>query len=188
MVMSLVDAPWRHSTVALVGNASSLRERPYGPHIDSHEVVIRINQGAFVPLTAEHTGVRTDAVFITLNGMALEKLWMWGRCRLKAPIVVAMSPKKRTVLGRDLSTIIPVYPEQWHSELHDHLGARPSTGAMAVDLLRRSVDDVSQISVYGFDFWGSPTTYTGIAKAAPHDPVAEEAFVTTTVGKDRVHR
>jgi hypothetical protein len=188
MVMSFEDAPWRHRTVALVGNASSLRERPYGPDIDSHDVVIRINQGAFVPLSQEHTGVRTDAVFITLNGMALEKLWMWGRCKRKAPLVVAMSPKKRTVLGVDLSKIIPVYPAQWHQDLHQKLGARPSTGAMAVDLLCRSVDDASQISIYGFDFWGSPTTYTGIAKAAPHDPVAEEKFVVDSVGEDRVHR
>ena len=188
MVMSLLDAPWRQSTVALVGNASSLRNRPFGPDIDAHEFVIRINQGAFVPLTTDQTGVRTDAVFITLNGSALEKLWMWGRCKLKAPIVVAMSPKKRTVLGVDLSKIIPVYPEAWHRALHEKLGARPSTGAMAVDLLCRSVDDVSRISIYGFDFWGSPTTYTGIAHAAPHDPVAEEKFVVDSVGEDRVFR
>jgi hypothetical protein len=44
----------------------------------------------------------------------------------------------------------------------------------------------SQISVFGFDFWGSPTTYTGIIKAAPHDPVAEEEFVRSTVAPGRV--
>jgi hypothetical protein len=186
--MSFTDAPWRHGRVALVGNASSLRERDYGADIDAHDAVIRINQGAFVPLYPASTGIRTDAIFITLNGRAIEKLWMWARCRAKAKTVVAMSPKKRTAAGIDLGKLIPVYPAAWHKELHDRLGARPSTGAMAVDLLCRSVDDTASISVYGFDFWGSPTTYTGIAKAAPHDPRAEEDFVVASVGKERVFR
>ena len=188
MVSSFTDAPWRHGRVALVGNAISLRDRPYGPDIDGHDVVIRINQGAFVPLFPESTGVKTDAIFITLNGRAIEKLWMWARCKRKAKTVVAMSPKKRKALGIDLSTLIPVYPEQWHRELHERLGARPSTGAMAVDLLIRSVDNPSSISVYGFDFWGSPTTYSGVAQAAPHDPRAEEDFVVAAVDKGKVFR
>jgi hypothetical protein len=59
---------------------------------------------------------------------------------------------------------------------------------MAVDLLVRTVDSTDQIDVYGFDFWGSPTTYTGIAKAAPHDPVAEENFVVRALPAGKVHR
>ena len=174
--------------MALVGNASSLRDTAYGGAIDSADCVIRINQGAFVPLDASSTGSRTDAVLITLNGSALEKAWMYAKCRRVAHTVVAMSPKKRTVLGRDLAKLISVYPQQWHEELHTTLGARPSTGAMAIDLLARTVESVESIDVYGFDFWGSPTTYTGIAQAAPHDPVAEENYVIGVVGLDRVHR
>jgi hypothetical protein len=36
--------------------------------IDSHDCVIRINQGAFVPLDSRSTGVRTDVLFMTLPG------------------------------------------------------------------------------------------------------------------------
>lgn len=185
--MATRDFPWRHQTIALVGNASSLRDSSFGPEIDAADCVIRINQGAFVPLYPESTGVRTDVLFLTLNGLAIEKAWMYLRARRKARTVVAMSPHKRRVMGIDLKHLIPVYASEWHRELHDQLGARPSTGAMAVDLLRRTVDDVSQISVYGFDFWGSPTTYTGIAQAAPHDPVAEEAFVRGSLRPGAVH-
>ena len=188
MIKNLSTLPWLRGSVALVGNAVSLRNRDYGPAIDAADCVIRINQGAFVPLQAHSTGERTDVIFITLNGGAISKAWMYAKCRRIAGTVVGMSPKKRTVFGTDLGRVIPVYPPQWHQELHTRLGARPSTGAMAVDLLARTVDTVDNIDIYGFDFWGSPTTYTGIAQAAPHDPVAEENFVVTAVGSERVHR
>lgn len=178
--------PWRAQTIALVGNASSLWEGTFGPEIDEAQCVIRLNQGAFIPLFAESTGVRTDVLLMSLNGNSLEKAWMYSRARRRARTVVAMTPRDRTFLGIDLDRLIPTYPVQWHQELHELLGARPSTGAMAVDLLRRTVDSVDQISVYGFDFWGSPTTYTGKIKAAPHDPEAEEKFVRESVGPGRV--
>lgn len=177
---------WSNQTISLVGNASSVWRGQFGEQIDQADCVIRINQGAFIKLRPTSTGVRTDVLFMSLSGYSWDKAWMYSRGRLRAKTVVAMTPKARTFLGIDLKHLIPVYPAQWHQELYDQLGARPSTGAMAVDLLRRTVDDVSQISVFGFDFWGSPTTYTGIIKAAPHDPVAEEEFVRSTVAPGRV--
>lgn len=178
--------PWTHQSIALVGNASSLWSGSFGPAIDEAECVIRINQGAFIPLRPESTGLRTDVLLMSLSGYAWDKAWMYGRGRRKASMVVAMTPRARTFLGIDLKHLIPVYPVEWHRELHERLGARPSTGAMAVDLLIRTVADVDQISIYGFDFWGSPTTYTGIIKAAPHNPVAEEEFVRSSLLPGRV--
>ncbi len=186
--MPASDFPWKSKTIALVGNASSVWEGTFGPQIDAADYVIRINQGAFIPLRAESTGSRTDALLMSLSGYAWDKAWMYSRARLKAKTVVAMTPRARTFFGIDLKYLIPVYPVEWHAQLHEHLGARPSTGAMAIDLLRRTVDDVNQISVYGFDFWGSPTTYTGIIKAAPHDPVAEEKFVRGAVPAGHVYQ
>lgn len=180
------EYPWRDKTIALVGNASSLWEGDYGPAIDEAQCVIRINQGAFIPLRAQSTGVRTDVLLMSLNGGSFAKAWMYARARLRAKTVVAMTPRDRKFLGIDLERLIPVYPLAWHRELHEKLGARPSTGAMAVDLLRRTVENVSQLSVYGFDFWGSPTTYTGKIKADPHDPEAEEAFVRGALLPGRV--
>lgn len=182
------EFPWRDTTISLVGNASSLWEGTFGPQIDQAECVIRINQGAFIQLYPESTGVRTDALLMSLNGNSLEKAWMYSRARRRARTVVAMTPRDRRFLGMDLATLIPTYPVEWHRELHELLGARPSTGAMAVDLLRRTVTSPEQISIFGFDFWGSPTTYTGKIQAAPHDPEAEENFVRGAVPQGHVHQ
>jgi hypothetical protein len=57
------------------------------------------------------------------------------------------------------------------------LNGRPSTGAMAVDLLRRTVSDIASVHLFGFDFWTTPTTYTGISKPSPTTPTAEEKWV-----------
>jgi hypothetical protein len=178
--------PWRDKSIALVGNASSLWEGNFGPQIDAADYVIRINQGAFIELFPQSTGVRTDALLMSLNGNSVEKAWMFSRARRRAKTVVAMTPRDRTFLGIPLEKLIPTYPLEWHAELHTTMGARPSTGAMAVDLLRRTVTSPEQISIYGFDFWGSPTTYTGKIKAAPHDPEAEEKFVRGAVPKGHV--
>lgn len=170
-----------------MGNAVSLRASNAGVEIDSHDCVIRINQGAFVPLTAESTGRRTDALFMTLPGYAWDKAWMYGRGRLKASMVVAMSPKGRTFFGVDLATLIPVYPASWHRELSDTLGSRPSTGAMAIDLLAKTVDSIGSVHLFGFDFWSTPTTYTGTSKPAPHDPRAEENWARSVLRADNIH-
>jgi hypothetical protein len=188
VIKNLSKAPWLSGSVALVGNATSLRASTFGPQIDSHDCVIRINQGAFVALDPGSTGVRTDVLFMTLPGYSWDKAWMYGRGRRKASMVVAMSPKDRTFLGVDMAKLIPSYPVEWHRELSETLDGRPSTGAMAVDLLRRTVSDSRSVHLYGFDFWATPTTYTGIAKPSPHNPDAEEQWISQVLSEPNIHR
>jgi len=187
VIKNLSKAPWLAGSVALVGNASSLRTSTFGPSIDAHDCVIRINQGAFVPLDTQSTGVRTDALFMTLPGYAWDKAWMYSRGRRKASMVVAMSPKDRTFLGIDMAKLIPSYPVEWHRELSETLDARPSTGAMAVDLLRRTVANVEAVHLFGFDFWATPTTYTGISKPSPHNPAGEEKWMRGVLPTGNIH-
>jgi hypothetical protein len=187
VIKNLSSAPWLAGSVALVGNATSLLASTFGPQIDSHDCVIRINQGAFVPLGAATTGVRTDVLFMTLSGYAWEKAWMYGRGRRKAAMVVAMSPKNRTVFGIDMAKLVPSYPVEWHRELSETLGGRPSTGAMAVDLLRRTVSDIESVHLFGFDFWATPTTYTGTSNPSHHDPAAEEKWVKQVLPSTNIH-
>ena len=187
MIKNLSRAPWLTGSVALVGNATSLRSSSFGPEIDSLDCVIRINQGAFVPLDSASIGVRTDVLFMTLPGHAWDKAWMYSRGRRKASMVVAMSPKDRTFLGIDMATLIPSYPVEWHRELSETLGGRPSTGAMAVDLLRHTVSDIESVHLFGFDFWVTPTTYTGLSKPSPHNPAAEEEWVRQVLPSANIH-
>jgi hypothetical protein len=188
VIKNLSKAPWLTGSVALVGNATSLRSSTFGPQIDSNDCVIRINQGAFVHLDQNTTGVRTDALFMTLPGHAWDKAWMYGRGRQKASMVVAMSPKDRTFFGIDMAKLIPSYPVEWHRELSETLDGRPSTGAMAVDLLRRTVSDIGSVHLFGFDFWATPTTYTGVSKPSPHNPAAEEEWMSQVLSANNIHR
>ena len=187
MIKNLSKAPWITGSVALVGNASSLHNSSLGPLIDSHDCVIRINQGAFIPLTPEATGVKTDVLFMTLPGYVWDKAWMYGRGRRKASMVVAMSPKGRTVFGIDMARLVPSYPTAWHAELSAALGGRPSTGAMAIDLLNKTVEDISTVHLFGFDFWQTPTHYTGKAQPSPHNPRAEEDFAASVFPGPNIH-
>jgi hypothetical protein len=187
VIKNLSTVPWTTGTVALVGNASSVHTGSFGPLIDSHDCVIRINQGAFIPLTAESTGQKTDVLFMTLPGYWWDKAWMYGRGRRKAAIVVAMSPKGRTVFGIDMAKCVPSYPTQWHAELSAVVGGRPSTGAMAVHLLQKTVEDITRVHLFGFDFWQTPTHYTGKSQPSPHNPRAEEEFVTSVLPPDNIH-
>jgi hypothetical protein len=70
----------------------------------------------------------------------------------KLPHVVYMSPKNRNLISDTTSESLYFYPEQWWSILYEQLGARPSTGCMAVDMLRRMIGD-GTLTLYGFDFF-----------------------------------
>lgn len=187
MIKDLSKAPWTTGSVALVGNASSVHTGAFGPLIDSHDCVIRINQGAFISLTATSTGLKTDVLFMTLPGYVWDKAWMYGRGRKKASMVVAMSPKGRTVFGLDMAKLVPAYPTSWHAELSTWLKGRPSTGAMAVHLLQKTVQDITQVHLFGFDFWQTPTHYSGKNQPSPHNPRAEEDFVRSVLPPDNIH-
>ena len=68
------------ATIAIVGNANSLLEKDYGKLIDSHDIVVRFNEG--VPVKPEAQGSRTDLVvtyhFDKWNNHC-KKLWPEGQ-------------------------------------------------------------------------------------------------------------
>mgnify|MGYP000939954898 CR=1 FL=1 len=158
--------------VALVGNAQSLFSSPRP--IDRHELVARINRG-----------YRLDAAKAAMAGTRMDLLltsWFPGqvvREMLSACGHVAwMSPSGRDRLRRIDAGQMYFYPLEWHEELQRSLatGSRPSTGCMAIDLLMRLIGP-GTVTLYGFDFWQSPTWYTGEARPGPHSPSEEELFV-----------
>jgi hypothetical protein len=181
--------PWRTGSVALVGSAQSLENSDFGPAIDAHDLVIRINQGAFAHLQAHNTGVRTDYLFMTLTGGTHSAKWSFIRRGQKAAKrgVVLMSSKGRTLFRIDLTPFFLHYPRQWHEELIDHLGHRPSTGAMAIDLLTRTMSDPESLDVYGFDFFKTPDIAHGRNNVVAHDPGVEEAYIRGLIPAHRFH-
>ena len=181
--------PWESGSVALVGSAQSLRNSHFGHDIDSHDWVIRLNQGVFAADDDRSTGLRTDFVFITLTGGGGWKTarFLWRAMRASAKTVVIMSPKSRAIFRVDMTKFFPSYPPAWHQELHQRLGSRPSTGAMAVDFLMRTMSDTSQLNVYGFDFFRTPDIAHGRNRVVAHDPSVEEEYIRGVVPLAQFH-
>ena len=183
------DFPWQEGSVALVGSAQSLRNSDYGDEIDHHDWVIRLNQGVFAADDASSTGLRTDFVFITLTGGGGVKTaqFLWRTARKAAQTVVIMSPKSRSIFRVDMTKFFPSYPVTWHRDLHQRLGARPSTGAMAVDFLLRTMADTSTLDVYGFDFFRTPDIAHGRNRVVAHDPSIEEQYIRGVIPPAQFH-
>ena len=181
--------PWRAGSVALVGSAQSLLNSSFGPDIDSHDLVIRINQGAFAPLQPQSTGLRTDYLFITLTGGTNSAKWSFIQRGKKVARrgVVLMSSKGRTLFRIDLAPFFLHYPSEWHHALIDSLGHRPSTGAMAIDLLSRTMENLSDLDVYGFDFFKTPDIAHGRNRVVAHDADTEERYIRGVIPPHQFH-
>ena len=155
--------------VALVGNARSLAEGRHGPQIDAADIVIRLN-AAPMP-SAESHGTRTDwlAVSVPPDPAVLQD---------RRPEVVLWMTRKRRRLPHALATAPGFFlnAPAAGNRLAEALGAPPTTGLMAIDLLVRS--PAAAIDLYGFDFFAS-LSLSGRRTAAqvPHDFAAEAAWV-----------
>lgn len=162
-------------SIALVGNAASLFE---GHHrIDDHDVVIRMNRGPFVLGDEGRAGTRTDILLVSR--------FRGEEYLSAAPHVVWMTPKYRKKLKPAEVQRLYFYPPAWWQEVVDQVGSRPSTGCMGIDLVSRLAGP-GRIHLYGFDFWKSPTTYTGEIRPGPHSPDSEETFARTRIRPEQI--
>jgi hypothetical protein len=159
-------------SVAIVGNATSLLAHQHGALIDGHDVVVRMNMG--FPVDPAAQGTRFD-------------LWCFSNFRATLqppdgfvmPRSVWMSPKYRDRTDHGLDCCF--YPIPYWRKLHDRLGARPSVGAMTIDLVSRS--NPRQVTIIGFDFNRSKSFYEVRESPAPHDFAAEERYVTDMIAR-----
>ncbi len=164
------------SRVALVGNARALAETEMGASIDAADIVIRLN-AAPMPVPVSH-GRRTDwlamsipvpAAVIAARDPALI-LWMTPK-RKRLPWRIAGDPR------------FALHPAARAETLRGTLGARPTTGALAIDMLARS--RLASARLYGFDFFASQSLSGGrAARDVPHDFDAERAWVEALIASD----
>lgn len=162
--------------VALVGNARSLAEGRKGAAIDAAGLVIRLNR-APIPSPVSH-GTRTDWLALSVP-IGAETL------AARAPARVLWMTRKRKRLPYALATRPGFYlnPRADWQDLSARLGAPPSTGLMAIDILARS--PAASVTLYGFDFFAS-LSLSGRRTAAevPHDFAREAAFVAGLARRD----
>lgn len=163
-------------SVALVGNARALAEGRQGAAIDAHDIVVRINR-APMPSPASH-GARTDWLALGIPPAAAD------RARLR-PARLLWMPWKRRRLDWAMAGAPGFYlhPRADIAALQARLGAKPTTGALVIDLLLRA--RLASLDLHGFDFFAS-NSLSGRRTAAdvPHDFAAEAAWVAARAAAD----
>jgi hypothetical protein len=164
-------------TVAIVGNSRGLGNQTLGSSIDAHDVVVRLNDA---PMRSQSShGGRTD--WIAVAKKISEKTLLD-----RAPKLLLWMPTKRKRLNWRMATFPKFYlnrPDR-NRNLKAKLGAPPSVGCMAIDLVQRSNAD--KISLYGFDFFASRSlSGRRTADQVPHDFDAERKMVETLLASDR---
>lgn len=162
--------------IALVGNARSLATQRHGAAIDAAGLVVRINR-APMPAPESH-GSRTDWLALAV------RLPDADRDRLRPGRILWMSPKRKRLDWRTAASPgFYLHPLADYRTLAAELGAPPSTGAMAIELLLRA--GPASLTLYGFDFFAS-LSLSGSRNAAqvPHDFAAEAEWVRDRAATD----
>lgn len=163
-------------TVAVVGNARSLSQAIHGTDIDAAEIVIRLNYSPLPDALSHGTRTSWIATSVPLRQSLLEArrpervLWMTPRIKRLQWILV-----KRP--GYFLN------PRLNQENLAHEIMARPTTGLILLDLLRRS--PVRQVHIYGFDFFSS-LSLSGSRNASQldHNFDAEKKWVQNLMFED----
>jgi len=157
-------------SVAVVGNAISIRSKTHGRLIDEHDVVVRLNRGPI--LSYETSGSKTD-IFAT--SVWISSGLFHGR---NASLFLWLTPKTKNFpewVKKDGSKA-EALPKHIHKYLCSYIGARPSSGLMAIEAVMRC--NPEKLSIFGFD-WFSSCSLSGSHTAAtsPHDFKAELRYI-----------
>ncbi|XP_045914039.1 CMP-N-acetylneuraminate-beta-galactosamide-alpha-2,3-sialyltransferase 1-like isoform X3 [Micropterus dolomieu] len=146
------SSPNRCRTCAVVGNSANLKGSKYGPLIDFHDIVIRINRGrtqgyeadvgnktthhVMYPESATYLKDTTHLVFFPFKISDFD--WL-----LKKFTIGAVNPKK--IANKDLVMILnPDFIKFVHEMWLGKKGWYPSTGFLTVALSMQMCDEVDQ--------------------------------------------
>ena len=169
-------------SVAIVGNARSLRDANNGALIDRHDIVVRLNSAPGAAL-ASH-GAKTTWLATSQNVSS-------ARLRqLNPTLILWMTPKTRWRIWhlRFRGWSVIAYPvSHWRSSSRLVQGARPSTGFMIVEFLH-SLGGYAELKLFGFDFFksGSLSKRKNDSRI-PHDFQKEQEVVMRLFSRDERH-
>ncbi|XP_062292153.1 CMP-N-acetylneuraminate-beta-galactosamide-alpha-2,3-sialyltransferase 1-like [Scomber scombrus] len=167
------SSPDRCRTCAVVGNSGNLRQSHYGPLIDFHDVVIRMNTGRTKGYEADVGTKTTHHIMYPESAMDLDNSTHLVMFPFKIQdlewLIKAFStgfsgrsyvPIKSTIKGnKDLVIVAnPGFMRYVHEFWLDKKGRYPSTGFMAVILALHICDEV-HVFGYGADKDGNWSHY-----------------------------
>lgn len=147
-------------SIAVVGNGPSERGKGLGAEIDSHDIVVRINNYRTKGYERDY-GRRTD-VWMKCGAADIEhwlkdpdiKAVLYTEDIVNVGMISQFVKFPEEELNRGL--IVDYIDEADHAALANEIGAVPSSGAFLIDRLRR-IHDV-KVDVYGFSFLEDPST------------------------------
>lgn len=169
-------------SIAIVGNAQSLLNMNLGNEIDSHDVVVRINQSVLSEYhILERIGYKCDIYTASGAGMVPKNFHKTTQPKL----CYYMTTLKREI-APSYFHFFPV--DMWESlqkELNAGEEVRPSTGLMTIYMIVNAVE-FKNINIYGFDFWNTKTFYnSSLYVAKTHRPDYEKMYVEKLIKNNR---
>jgi hypothetical protein len=164
----------RNKKVALFGNAKSVLRKERD--IDSkYDIICRINLG-FVKGNEKYIGSRTDILFLStpIKDSVLKQI--------NPKIIIWCTPKHEKMTPYIKEHSLKYNKLMWQC-LYNSLQARPSTGMMAIDILRGLA--FSRLDIYGFDHWKSETWYTNRNNPCHHNPQVEKTAINYIINTSK---
>lgn len=146
----------RGKSVAIVGNSVNILKQNYGAEIDGHDKIIRFNKG-WPDRNPAALGSRTNYLFLACT-LSNAELQHFGKC----PTI------KRSPLCQN--TCVYSLEAQDRRQLKQG-SSQPSTGFIAINLALAA--NAKKISLFGFDFFKSPTYYNEPNYKTLHNGFAE---------------
>jgi hypothetical protein len=161
-----------NKTIAIVGNSKSLFDTEYGPEIDLHDVVIRINRSASICFKDKYKnlklnqGVKTDIWAFSFADTMIKELIKHNSITKK---LIQMNPKTKNKLRYSFgfeaiqSSDIELLNEKINLHYNSNINPKnkiiykASTGLRVLEWV--STFNPISVNIYGFDWKKSPTFY-----------------------------
>ena len=165
-----------NARVCVVGNATSIMAKKNGHLIDDFDIVVRINRGVIRDAASQGSKTTILGYGCDLTEGEIEH---FGKPKLIE--FYRLNHKHRHNIPEEYRETIDYYPAERCAALQKELGARPSTGTMAIELMLSLRP--KEVSVFGFDYKKSRTFYhTGSYEhMGPHNWIAESEWAKTNV-------
>lgn len=177
---------FKGKSIAVVGNSVSSLTQLNGAAIDAHDLIMRCNRG-FLKCNKKTLGLRTDGLILGSPGRDNPANYT----QLNLPSLRCIIWTKTVESAQRLPKVIKKHPRLFYYDQKMRWNLRnrfndwwPTSGLMMFELIYRETD-FRGIDLYGFDFFRTGTTYSGLNRAGKwHDPPAERQYIYEIIGND----